>query len=198
MALQEALALLKEESSSPAGPAYQAKWAEYFAKKSAEAARMVMDALKDAATVAPELCRFAQTVSGQEAAFFGQCGRMTLAHMSGQAQLYTLNFYREADRLEEKWKSLGDRNRPINEKVANTSKQIKELFEETVVKVVAEQRGLAEKAANVKLDPTQPITTKMSVLGALAKMAVQTVMQTLEPYKTGTAAYAETLLQMHY
>lgn len=113
VALQEALALLKEESSSPAGPAYQAKWSEYFAKKSAEAARMVMDALKDAATVAPELCSFAQTVSGQEAAFFGQCGRMTLAHMSGQAQLYTLNFYREADRLEEEWKSLGDRNHSI-------------------------------------------------------------------------------------
>jgi len=117
VALQEALALLKEESSSPAGPAYQAKWSEYFAKKSAEAARMVMDALKDAATVAPELCRFAQTVSGQEAAFFGQCGRMTLAHMSGQAQLYTLNFYREADRLEAKrlksWEEIERVNLPV-------------------------------------------------------------------------------------
>jgi hypothetical protein len=78
---------------------------------------MVMDALKDAATVAPELCRFAQTVSGQEAAFFGQCGRMTLAHMSGQAQLYTLNFYREADRLEAKrlksWEEIERVNLPV-------------------------------------------------------------------------------------
>src|SRR4030095_407219 len=85
--LQESLAILEEEASSPSPDAYHAKWTEYYAKNSAEAAKRIMDALKDATTVAPELCAFAQTVSTQEAAFFAQCGRMTLAPVAGAAAL---------------------------------------------------------------------------------------------------------------
>lgn len=196
--LQEALSLLKEESSSPSGPAYQSKWAEHFAKLSAEAAKRVIDALKDAQTVAPDLCAFAQTVSTQEAAFFAQCGRMPLAQISAQAQLYALDFYREADRLEEKWKSLGDSDRSIDEKIADTTKQIEELFKETVENLIAEERGLVDKAKNVKLDPTAVITTWKSAVAAVAKAAVQKVMTVLEQYKKGTSEYVEILMQKHH
>ena len=195
--LQESLAILKEESSSPSPDAYQAKWTEYYAKNSAEAAKKIMDALKDATTVAPELCAFAQTVSTQEAAFFAQCGRMTLARMSAQALLNSINFDVEADRLEAKWKSLGDSDRSIDDKVAGTTKQIQDLFKETVEKVIAEQRWLAEKAGNVKLDPNATPNDWKDVVKQLVKAAVQHVMQTLEPYKKGISTYVEALSQMN-
>ena len=195
--IQESFAILKEESSSPSPDTYQSKWTEYYAKASAEASKKIMDALKDATTVAPELCVFAQTVSSQEAAFFAQCGRMTLARMSAQALLNSINFDVESDRLKDKWKSLGDSDRSVDEKVAATTKQIQDLFKETVEKVIAEQRGLAEKAANWKPEPGKVITDWKGALVEIAKAGVQAVMQALEPYKKGTATYVDALMQMN-
>jgi hypothetical protein len=55
--LQDSLAMLKEESSSPSGDAAQGKWSEYFARCASDGAKMVTDAPKDADVLAPELRR---------------------------------------------------------------------------------------------------------------------------------------------
>jgi hypothetical protein len=197
--LQDSLAMLKEESSSPSGDAAQGKWSEYFARCASDGTKMVTDAPKDSDVLAPELRRYAQSAATQEAAFFGQCGRMPLARMAAEAQRYTQLFHDEADKLEEKWEAFGESDRSIDEKVEDVVRQLDQLFEETVAKVVAEQRRVAELAAKVEFDPSKPVPdTALSAVVAIAKMGVQAIMQTLQRFQVAASAYGDALAQRQY
>lgn len=197
-ALNDALPILKEESSSATETGQQSKWIEHFSRRGEEAFKMIVDLVKEAEKIAPELRRFGETVAQQESAFFAELGRAPLAFFQGRVQQYTAEFHREKESLEKKWKALEEQDRPIDQKLAETSLQILKLFEETVAKVTSEQRGLEEKLRDVKVDPSQPMTGGlMNTLGNLLKMGVQSVMEKLEPLRKSADDYNATLLDLY-
>jgi chaperonin cofactor prefoldin len=197
-ALNDALPILKEESSSATGIGQQSKWIEHFSRRGEEAFKTIVDLVKEAEKIAPELRRFGETVAQQESAFFAELGRATLAFFQGRVQQYTAEFHREKENLEKKWKALEEQDRPIDQKLAETSRQILKLFEETVAKVTSEQRGLEEKLRDVKVDPSQPMTGGvMNTLGNLLKMGVQSVMEKIEPLRKSADDYNTTLLDLY-
>lgn len=200
-ALNDTLSLLKEESSSLTGTGQQSKWIDTFSRRGEEAFKMLVDLVKgirEIEKIAPQLREIGEKVAQQESAFFAQLGRAPLAFFQGQVQQYTAEFHREKESLENKWKSLEEQDRPIDQRLAETSRQILRLFEETVAKVTADQRGVEEKLRDVKVDPSQPMTgSVMNTLGNLLKMGVQAVMERLEPHRKTADEYHATLLELY-
>ena len=143
-ALQEGLQILKEESTSITASGQRDKWSSHFSKAGQEAAKTILDSVKDYDKKAPNLRKFAEDVAGQELQFFAQVGSAPLAWFQGQVQQYTLEFYKEMNNLEGKWKALGDQDRSVDDKVRESSKQVLTLFQDTVKEFINKERGLEE------------------------------------------------------
>jgi hypothetical protein len=145
-ALQEGLQILKEESTSITAAGQRDKWSSHFSKLGQEALKTILDSVKDYDKKAPNLRKFGEDVAGQESQFFASLARAPLAWFQGQVQQYTLEFYREMNNLEGKWKALGDQDRSVDDKVRESSKQILSLFQDTVKEFINKERGLEEDA----------------------------------------------------
>jgi hypothetical protein len=199
-ALNDAFPLLKEESSSTKGVSQQSRWIEHFAKRGDEAFRTLTDLIKDKdlEKFAPNLKKFAEKVVEQESRFYALLREMPLGFLQGQLQEYTREFRDESKNLEDKWKSLGDQDRSIDQKAADTTQQVMRIMHETVQKVTENQRGIAEKLRNVKIDPNKPITgSTMNALSLILQGGVQYLMTTVEPYRASMQSYTDAFLQQH-
>ena len=130
-ALNSALPILKNESTSITGAAQKDKWDDHFAKQGQEALKMILSFVPDDDKT-PELRLFAEAMATQESAFFSKLISAPLAWFQGQVQEYTYQFYREMNSLEGKWKKLVYDDKSIDAQVQNISKEILALFDKTV------------------------------------------------------------------
>lgn len=164
-ALQEGLQILKEESTSITGSGQRDKWSSHFSKAGQDALKTILDSVKDYDKKAPNLRKFGEDAAGQEAQFFAQLGRAPLAWFQGQVQQYTLEFYKEMNSLEGKWKVLGDQDRSADDKVRDSSKQILSLLEDTVKEFINKERALEEDTRTlvklVKSDPSGKVPSSV-------------------------------------
>lgn len=143
-ALQEALQILKEESTSITATGQRDRWSSHLSRRGQDALKTILDSVKDYDKKAPNLRKFGEDVAGQESQFFGQLARAPLAWFQGQVQQYTLEFYKEMNSLKGKWKALGDQDRSVDDKVRESSKQILSLFQDAVKEFINKERGLEE------------------------------------------------------
>lgn len=141
-ALQEGLQILKEELTSITASGQRDKWSSNFSKTGQEAAKTILDSVKDYDKKAPNLRKFAEDAAGQELEFFAQLGSTPLALIQGKVQQYTLEFYKEMRSLEDKWKALGDQDRSVDDRVRESSKQILTLFQDTVKELSTKNEDL--------------------------------------------------------
>ncbi|MDQ1280128.1 MAG: hypothetical protein QG670_1390, partial [Thermoproteota archaeon] len=141
--LQEGLKMLEEESTSITGSGQRARWSEHFSKKGQEALKIILDSVKEY-DKAPNLRKFGEEAAGQESQFFAQLARAPLAWVQGQLQQYTREFYKEMNNLEGKWRTLGDQDRSIDDKIRETSKKILSIQQDAVNEFISNERGLED------------------------------------------------------
>lgn len=166
-ALNNALPILKNESTSITGSVQKDKWDAHFTKQGQDAFKMILAFVPDDENT-PKLRLFAEIIASQESAFFAKLSSASLAWCQGQVQEYTYQFYREMNSLEGKWKDLQSKDKSVDSKVKQTSKEVLEIFSE-VVEYLAnkERRGetlLREAADKVRSIPGMPLLASAGAL----------------------------------
>ena len=187
--LDDGLELIQQAySSSETGESVQDDWEEFFLGRGREASDRINRLADGLDLHVPALRAYARRVAGEETQFFAQLAAAPLAHAAGQLAFLHRELDVETERLEDKWEELGDQDEDIDEKIEATTKQIRELFEDVVEKLVAEQRGLIAKVEAVRIDPTQPISGSVTnALTLLAKGAATVIFSETERLKATTA-----------
>ena len=133
-ALNDAIRILKEESSSITGDSQKKIWSEYFTDKGQKAHDKILNLVpKDNKT--PKLRLFAEKVATQESVFFKNLSQASISWFQGKVQEYTRKFIEEKKKLEGKWISLGDRDNPIDAKIKEACNQVLAIFKDVVQKI---------------------------------------------------------------
>ena len=164
-ALNSALPILKNESTSVTGSAQKDKWDNHFVKQGQEALKMILSFVPDD-DYTPKLRLYAESLATQESAFFSKIGSTPLAWFQGKLQEYTYEFYKEMNSLESKWKDLGSKDKSVDAKVKKTSEQVNQIFK-NVVEYLANKERHGEKllliaVENAKSAPGMPVLASVS------------------------------------
>lgn len=192
-ALNNALPILKNESTSITSSAQKDKWDDHFEKQGQEAFKMILGMVPDDENT-PKLRLFTESIAAQESAFFAKLCSAPLAWYQGQVQEYTYQFYREMNSLEDKWHSLENNDKSIDEKIQRTSKEIFSLFEKTVKDIIDEERKVESKIRDSKPGlPTGPISMMKEVL----KLGVVYVLNKTNDLKKGLDEYVKDLMSLY-
>jgi len=139
-ALNNALPILKIESTSITGSAQKDKWDDYFEKIGQEAHQMILGFVPDDDKT-PLLRLFVEGTATLESIFFAKLKSVPLAWFQGQVQVYTYEFYTEMNSLEEKWKKLLSADQLGDSKVKDTSAKVLQIFKDTVNELVTQERA---------------------------------------------------------
>lgn len=192
-ALNNALPILKNESTSITGSAQKDKWDDYFAKQDQEAFKMILGFVPDDENT-PKLRLFAEAISAQESAFFGKLSSMPLAWYQGQIQEYTYQFYREMNSLEGKWHTIENNDKSVDAKIKKTSKEILSLFEKIVKEIIDEEHKVESKIRDSTPGlPSGPISLIIEIL----KLGVVHVLNKTNELKKGLDEYVNDLMSLY-
>lgn len=172
-ALNNALPILKNESTSITGSAQKDKWDDHFAKMGQEAHKMILGFVPDDDKT-PLLRLFSEGIATLESIFFTKLKSVPLAWFQGQVQVYTYQFYKEMNSLEGKWKNLLSKDQSIDSKVKDTSAKVLEIFKNIVNELVTQERageaallksiGIAKRTPGLPLEMNAALTAVQVML----------------------------------
>ncbi len=172
-ALNSALPILKNESTSITGAAQKDKWDDHFEKMGQEAHKMILGFVPDDDKT-PALRLFSEGIATLESIFFAKLKSVPLAWFQGQVQVYTYKFYTEMNSLEEKWKNLLSTDQLADSKVKDTSAKVLEIFKNIVNELVTQERagetallkavGAAKRTPGIPLEVNAALTAVQVML----------------------------------
>ena len=192
-ALNSALPILKNESTSITGAAQKDKWDDHFAKQGQEALKMILSFVPDDDKT-PKLRLFAEAMATQESAFFAKLCSVPLPWFQGQVQEYTYQFYKEMNSLEGKWKKLVYDDKSIDAQVQKISKEILSLFGKIVKEIIDEERKIENLIHNSPpTAPLGPITTLISAI----RLGVTHILNKTHEMKKSLDYYVKDLLYLY-
>ena len=168
-ALNSALPILKNESTSITASAQKDKWDNHFAKIGQEAHKMILGFAPKDDDKTPLLQLFTEGLATLESGFFANLKSAPLAWFQGQVQEYTYQFYREMNSLEDKWEEIGYRDKSqVDSLIKDTTEQILAVFKDVVEYLAKQERHgenlLLRAAESAKSAPGMPELAAPSAL----------------------------------
>lgn len=147
-ALAESLKLLKESSSSATAKSQRDKWSQFHRAKGQEAFKRISGLVKDEKEHL-FFRTFVESLASQESGFFILLSQSPLAWWQGRTLEWRREFEDQEEFLLDKWEEYEDRDKSIDDKVDDVTKEILEIFQKALQQAVYDNKKAAEKLREI-------------------------------------------------